>query len=137
MGPYCDPRSEWWMQPVGGDREAIAAFKAAIDVPIAVGEREWSVAGYRHWLETGAADILGIDPARAEGITGFRNAARVIEAAASARLFELKPLPGPMQFDLVDDPIWHDGGWVKAPAGPGHGVEPRPEVIDRYRVDLS
>jgi D-galactarolactone cycloisomerase len=104
-------------------------------------------------------DVFGIDPARAEGVSGFRQSAAAIEAAGrvlnahawstavltaaslhlslaspAARLFELKPLPGPMQFDLVDEPFWHDAGVVRAPQRPGHGAEPRLSVIERYRV---
>ncbi|WP_413988737.1 mandelate racemase/muconate lactonizing enzyme family protein [Labrys okinawensis] len=133
------------------------ALKAAVSVPIAAGEREWQPAGYRRWIETEAVDIFGIDPARAEGITGFRLAAAAIEdagrivnahawstavltgaslhlslATRSAVLFELKPLPGPMQFELVEEPIWHDNGLVSAPPRPGHGAEPKMTAVDKY-----
>ena len=55
-------------------------------------------------------------------------------ASPATILFELKPIPGPMQFDLVDEPFWHDDGLIRAPDRPGHGAEPRPEVVERYRV---
>jgi L-alanine-DL-glutamate epimerase-like enolase superfamily enzyme len=150
----------WIEEPFHPSRVADhIALKAAVDVPIAAGEREWQAAGYQRWLDTGAVDVLGIDPARAEGVTGFRAAARAIEAAGrivnahawstavltgaslhlslatpSAVLFELKPLAGPMQFDLVDEPIWHERGVIRAPARPGHGAEPRMSVVEAYRV---
>ncbi|MCX5513289.1 mandelate racemase/muconate lactonizing enzyme family protein [Kaistia algarum] len=135
------------------------ALKAAVSTPIAAGEREWGEAGYRRWLDTGAVDIFGIDPARVEGITGFRRSAAAIEAAGkivnahawssavltaaslhlslaapSAILFELKPLPGPMQFELVEEPFWHENGLVRAPNRPGHGAEPIAAVIEKYKV---
>lgn len=134
-------------------------LKAAVPVPIGAGEREWQVAGYKRWIDTGAIEIFGIDPARAEGVTGFRLAAAQIEragktvnahawstavltgaslnlslASKSSRLFELKPLPGPMQFDLVEEPIWHENGLVKAPPRAGHGAEPRMDVVEKYRL---
>ncbi|MEJ1933812.1 mandelate racemase/muconate lactonizing enzyme family protein [Nostoc sp. NIES-2111] len=137
------------------------ALAKAVATPVAAGEREWSAAGYRRWTETGAISVYGIDPARVEGVTGFRASAAVIEAAGgtvnahawstavltgaslhlslacrSAKLFELKPLPGPMQFDLVDEPFWHTDGMVRAPSRPGHGAEPLARVIERYRVTL-
>ena len=133
------------------------ALAGAVRTPVAAGEREWSVAGYRRWIETGAIAVYGIDPARVEGVTGFRQSAAAIEEAGgtvnahawstavltaaslhlslatpSARLFELKPLPGPMQFDLVDEPFWHDKGAVTAPRRPGHGAVPRPDMLKRY-----
>ncbi|MGN6101153.1 MAG: mandelate racemase/muconate lactonizing enzyme family protein, partial [Devosia sp.] len=48
------------------------ALKAAVDVPIGTGEREWTVTGYARLIESGTVDVVGIDPARAEGMTGFR-----------------------------------------------------------------
>lgn len=142
------------------DIPAHRALKTAVRTRIAAGEREYTLAGYRRWIEAGAVDVFGIDPARVEGVTGFRRAAAAVEAAGrtvnahawstavltgaslhlslaspSAELFELKPLPGPMQFDLVDEPIWHRDGLVSAPARPGHGAEPRAEVLARYVVE--
>jgi len=150
----------WIEEPFHPSRVADhVALKKAVPVPVAAGEREWQAAGYRRWIETGAIDVYGIDPARVEGITGFRLAAAAIEksggtvnahawstavltgaslhlslAAHSAQLFELKPLAGPMQFDLVDEPFWHENGLVKPPARPGHGAEPKMAVIEKYRV---
>ncbi len=140
-------------------RDDHAALRDATGARVAAGEREWSVAGYTGWLDQGVVDVFGIDPARVEGVTGFRAAAAVVEAAGrtinahawstavltaaslhlslaspSAELFELKPLPGPMQHDLVDEPFWHRGGQVRAPSRPGHGATPRASVLDRYHV---
>ena len=150
----------WIEEPFHPSRVADhRALRAAVKTAIAAGEREWSEDGYRRWLATGAVDVFGIDPGRAEGVSGFRRAQGAIEAgggtvnahawstavltaaslhlslaAPSARLFELKPKPGPMQFDLVDEPFWHDSGWVAAPRRAGHGAEPKPAVIEKYQV---
>jgi D-galactarolactone cycloisomerase len=150
----------WIEEPFHPSRVADhVALARAVATPVAAGEREWSAAGYRRWTETGAISVYGIDPARVEGVTGFRASAGVIEAAGgtvnahawstavltaaslhlslscrSARLFELKPLPGPMQFDLVAEPFWHEGGMVRSPSRSGHGAEPLQSVIERYRV---
>jgi L-alanine-DL-glutamate epimerase-like enolase superfamily enzyme len=135
------------------------ALKARTKTLVAAGEREWGLPGYRRWIESGAVDVFGIDPARVEGVTGFRNIAAEIEAAGkivnahawstavlsaaslhlslasrAAILFELKPIPGPMQFDLVAEPFWHENGQVSAPNLPGHGAEPIMSVIERHRV---
>ena len=135
------------------------ALKARTKTLVAAGEREWNLQGYRRWIESGAVDVFGIDPARVEGVTGFRNIAAEIEAAGkivnahawstavltaaslhlslasrASILFELKPIPGPMQFDLVAEPFWHEDVLVRAPNRPGHGAEPIVSVVERYRV---
>jgi L-alanine-DL-glutamate epimerase-like enolase superfamily enzyme len=46
-------------------------LKAATKLPIASGEREFTVAGYRRLMESSSIDIIGVDPARAEGVTSF------------------------------------------------------------------
>jgi D-galactarolactone cycloisomerase len=39
-----------------------------------------------------------------------------------------------MQFDLVETPFWHHDGMVSATERPGHGAEPKADVVERYRV---
>src|SRR6202035_4418950 len=46
-------------------------LKAATRMPIASGEREFTVTGYRRLMESNSVDIIGVDPARAEGVTSF------------------------------------------------------------------
>ena len=51
---------------------------------IAYGEKEWDLDGFERILDTGTVDVVGIDPGRAEGITGLqagRRADRVLPAA--------------------------------------------------------
>jgi L-alanine-DL-glutamate epimerase-like enolase superfamily enzyme len=151
----------WIEEPLGPwDPAGYADLRAKTRALIAYGEREWQVEGYEHILQTGTCDVLGVDPGRAEGITGFKlitdrieahrrqaNAhawsSAIVSAASLAvsfsspacRLFELKPLRNPMQHDLVVDPIEHVDGWVYPPTGtPGLGVEIVEDVVDRYRI---
>jgi L-alanine-DL-glutamate epimerase-like enolase superfamily enzyme len=151
---------KWMEEPlhpsdVAGHKEV----KAKTSTLIAAGEREWGLPGHRRWIESGAIDVFGIDPGRVEGVTGFRtiaaevaSAGKIVNAHAwstavltaaslhlslasrAAILFELKPIPGPMQFDLIAEPFWHEAGLVRAPARPGHGAEPIMPVVERYRV---
>jgi L-alanine-DL-glutamate epimerase-like enolase superfamily enzyme len=151
----------WIEEPLGAwDPEGYANLRAKTTTRIAYGEKEWDLAGFERILATGTVDVVGIDPGRAEGITGFRLAADRIEAArrqanahawSSAicsaaslamsfsspafRLFELKPLRNPMQHDLVTEPFGHTDGWVYPPTGPGLGIEVIDEVVDRYRSE--
>ena len=102
--------------------------------------------------------MIGVDPGRAEGITGFQKVCERVEAlrcqanahawssaivsAASLAVsfstpvcqqFEVKPLRNPMQHDLVARPLEHVGGWMEQPALPGLGIEVLDDVVDHYR----
>jgi len=135
------------------------ALKAAVTVPVASGEREWTVSGYQRLIDSGTVDVLGVDPARAEGITGFRaidqlagaagltvNAhawSTAITTAASlhlslaspnTRLFELKPFPVAVQQELVKSPVAQVAGFVTAPEGPGLGIEVDEDALQHLVV---
>jgi L-alanine-DL-glutamate epimerase-like enolase superfamily enzyme len=135
-------------------------LRAKSTTRLAYGEKEWTVAGFDRVLTTGTVDVVGVDPGRAEGITGFKKICDRVEACrrqanahawssaiASAaslavsfsspvcKLFELKPLRNPMQHDLVTEPFDHVGGWVYPPQGPGLGIEIIEEVVDGYRSE--
>jgi len=151
----------WYEEPLHPNNdEGYARLRHAIDLPIATGEREWTVAGYRRLIRSGVADIIMVDPGRAEGVTGFQkviqlsaqsalsfnahtwssaiNTAASIHLTASAPnyiVFELKPLPSPMQHELVTNPIEQKDGWVTVPEGPGLGVEVDERVVRKYLFD--
>lgn len=152
----------WIEEPLyPSDIRGYKQLRAAVHTPIASGEREWSVEAYAALLETDTVDIFGIDPARAEGLTGFVKAAAMITAARrtvnahawstaittaaslhaslctpASRLFEFKPIPGPMQFELVDAPIWHEDGWAKPLTAPGLGVDVKEDIVRKYQVEV-
>lgn len=151
----------WIEEPLGPwDREGYRRLRAAVDTAIAWGEREWDARGYDEVLGTGCVDVVGVDPGRVRGVTGFQQVAARVEAAGrtlnahawssaivsaaslaasfaspAARLFELKPLPNPMQDELVERPITHVDGWMLPPTGAGLGLDLIPDVVDRYRLD--
>jgi len=150
----------WIEEPLGAwDPEGYANLRAKTTALIAYGEKEWTLEGFERVLGTGTVDVVGIDPGRAEGITGFKRATERVEAyrrqanahawssaivsAASlavsfsspaCKLFELKPLRNPMQHELVPEPIEHVDGWVYPPSQrPGLGIDIQEDVVDRYR----
>lgn len=139
----------WLEEPLGhDDPEGYRALRAGSGIRIAYGEREWNARGVQRIVESGTVDVVGLDPGRVEGITGFHRAAQICEmyrrqanahnfstaivGAASAslswanpscRLLELQPVYGIAQRDLVDRPVWHEDGFVPMPTGPGLGIE--------------
>lgn len=152
---------DWIEEPLGAwDPGGYATLRAKSRARIGYGEKEWNLQGYERILDTGTVDVVGIDPARAEGITGFRLVADRVEAARrqanahawssaicsaaslalsfaspACQLFELKPLRNPMQHELVVSPVEHVDGWMYPPTGPGLGIEVIDEVVERYRSE--
>jgi L-alanine-DL-glutamate epimerase-like enolase superfamily enzyme len=157
---FDDYNIDWIEEPLGAwDPQGYADLRAKTKTLIAYGEREWQVTGFEEILKTGTCDVFGIDPGRAEGITGFKKAVDRVEAysrtanahawssaiisaaslavsfsSAAFKLFEFKPLVNPMQNDLITEPFKHSEGWVYPPLGkPGLGIEIIEDVIDKYR----
>jgi L-alanine-DL-glutamate epimerase-like enolase superfamily enzyme len=158
---FAEQGLSWIEEPLGPwDADGYRRLRAAVDTALAWGEREWDARGYDEVLGTGCVDVVGVDPGRVRGITGFQQIAARVESAGrqlnahawsssivsaaslaasfaspAAKLFELKPLPNPMQDELVTKPITHHEGWMLPPAGDGLGIEMRPDVVERFRLD--
>lgn len=140
------------------DLDGYRRLRAAADLRICTGEKGWHAAHYRGLIDSGAIDVLMTDPGKAEGVTGtwavigmaaaagrhwnahswssaLNTAAslHLAVAAPNALLFELKPLPSPMQHELVRVPIEQRDGWITPPDGPGLGVEVDEAVVRLYR----
>ncbi|MFV0384991.1 mandelate racemase/muconate lactonizing enzyme family protein [Paracoccus sp. (in: a-proteobacteria)] len=150
----------WLEEPLGhDDPQGYAALRAASGIRIAYGEREWNARGVQRIVGTGTVDVIGLDPGRVEGITGFRKAAdicalnrrqanahnfstAIVGAASQAlsfacpacTLLELQPVYGPAQKDLVDRPVWHGEGYVNLPTGPGLGIEINEDLVNSARM---
>lgn len=152
---------DWIEEPLGAwDPEGYANLRSKTKTLIAYGEREWTVDGFEQVLATGTCDVIGCDPGRAGGITGFKKVTERVEqyrrqanahawssaivsaaslaisfSSTACKLFEFKPLENPMQHELVTTPFEHVDGWVYPPTGPGLGIEVIDEVVDRYRSE--
>ncbi len=151
----------WLEEPLGDrDAEGYRALRAGTSLKIAYGEKEWNFRGVQAIVESGTVDVVGLDPGRIEGITGFVKAAEIcaayrrqanahnfstaiVSAASQALSFasvacrelELQPVYGPAQADLVDRPVWHDGGFVRMPDGVGLGIEINEDLVASARLD--
>jgi L-alanine-DL-glutamate epimerase-like enolase superfamily enzyme len=152
-------RLYWLEDPlVEQDLDGYRRLHAAVATRICTGEKGWHAAHYRSLIESGAVDVIMVDPGKAEGITGTW---RIIEMAAAAGrawnahswssalntaaslhlaaaasntlVVELKPAPSPMQHELVTNPIGQTDGWVAPPDGPGLGVDVDEAVVAGYR----
>jgi L-alanine-DL-glutamate epimerase-like enolase superfamily enzyme len=140
------------------DIEGFRKLRMHVKTLVATGEREWNVAAYERLIATGIVDVVGCDPGRAEGITGFLQLIQRVETAsiwynahawssaiitaASLALsaisdrclvFEMKPIENPMQDELVVSPFKQKDGWIDVPKAPGLGIEVREDVVAKYR----
>lgn len=139
------------------DIDGYRSLRAAVTTRLGTGEKGWTGDHFGRLIESAALDVLLIDPGKAEGVTGTWNvireaaaaglswnahswssalntAASLHMAAASSNVLvlELKPLPSPMQHELVRTPIEALDGWVTVPIGPGLGVEVDEVVVRGY-----
>ena len=137
--------------------EGYRRLRGATHTPISMGEREWTVAGYKRLIEQNIGDIFMVDPGRVEGVTGVRRVIDLLEAsnlifnahtwssaintAASIHLtastpnylvLEMKPVRSPMQHELVCQPIEQSGGYVAVSDAPGLGIEINESVVQKY-----
>lgn len=152
---------DWLEEPLGAwDPHGYAALRYATRLRLAYGEREWTAEGYQRLLDTGTVDVVGVDPGRVGGLTGFRVVAGLVEAARrqlnahawssaivtaaslaaslaspAAGVIEVKPLASPMQDELVTSPIHHRDGWLDARKEPGLGIDVDERVVAHYRQD--
>jgi L-alanine-DL-glutamate epimerase-like enolase superfamily enzyme len=102
-------------------------------------------------------DVIMVDPGKAEGPSGAWNvinmaaaagrswnahswssalntaaALHMAVAAPNTLIFEVKPIPSPMQHELVTNPIDQVDGWISPPDGPGLGVDVDESVVASY-----
>ena len=155
LEPY---RLRWIEQPLPShDLAAHAKLRGAVTTPIGTGEDEWNPQSYKRLMEAGGVDVVQLDPGRCLGITGCRQALKMIEAAnldASAHTWssalntaaslhmlanspnhvgmDLKPHPSPMQHELVTDPWVQVDGYVHLRDAPGLGVTVDEAAVAKY-----
>jgi L-alanine-DL-glutamate epimerase-like enolase superfamily enzyme len=159
MAEAFEPYRLYWLEDAlpEGDLEGWKRLRAATATPLCTGEKGWTVAVFRRLIDTGALDVVMIDPGKAEGVTGTK---KVIEyaahsnvawnahswssaintaaslhlcaASANVLLLELKPEPGPMQNDIVSAPIVMKDGYITVSDEPGLGIAVDDAAVRRY-----
>ncbi len=157
FAPY---RLRWIEEPLPPwDLESHRALRGQVDIAIGTGEQEWNLEGYRRLLRYGAADIVQMDPARTQGITGTHAIAKFLEAenkpftlhtwssaictaagiaiqagVGNALTFDHKPHDSPMQTELVENPWVVTNGVIPLRDEPGLGITVRESVVQRYAI---
>jgi len=148
----------WIEEPlVPMDLDGLASLDAMTDIPLACGENEFGIHGFKQLLETGAVTYVMPDIGRAGGILETKKIAGLAEAfgvvvslhnyasgvllAATLHLMASTPNTKLLEYDptgdlvyeeLLAEPLEWDGAWVRVPEGPGLGVVLRDEVREKY-----
>ena len=141
----------WLEEPVpDDDHQGSAKVAAALDIPVATGEYEYTLAGFRSLVEHHAADILQPDVWRL-GISGWMKVAAIAEAWRlplaphwvhnfHVHLVGATPAGLILEYfpwfdDLFVEPVVVRDGYVEAPDRPGHGLEFREEAIRELSIE--
>jgi L-alanine-DL-glutamate epimerase-like enolase superfamily enzyme len=147
----------WLEEPVWPpeDYRGLAAVARAIATPVAAGENEATVFGFRELLAQGAAGIVQPSVAKVGGLGEARKIAALAAAAnvalvphsfyfgpglaATLHLAAATPgVPwveypgGELATPLLETPLRPEAGWLAPPSTPGLGGRPNPEALRRY-----
>jgi D-galactarolactone cycloisomerase len=154
LEPY---RLFWLEEPVWPpeDYPGLAQVAAATETPIALGENESTVFGFREIIEHRAGDILQPSVTKVGGIAEFKKIVALAQAAnlpIAPHSFYFGPglaatlhvaasfggtLPvefptGELETPFLREPIRASDGWIQVPDGPGLGVEVNEDAIRRH-----
>ena len=158
----CAPHDIFWLEdpmPWFDERHTLQRLKAAVSIPIAAGETEYTPFGLRTMVADGLVDYLIIDSTWAGGLTTWRKAAVMAElynvplaahhdpqihvhaVAASPTGFILESFADPTR-----DPLWFElfrerpaivDGFMAVPETPGLGLELREDTLQKYGIKLG
>ena len=127
--------------------DAMAYVRRKIDIPVATGERLFTIFRFRELLERGGADVVQPDMAHCGGMLEARkisaiadshyaafaphNANGEISYASAVQLAACVPNflvlehfpPEPWRFEVCRNPMVVEDGWLRIPDRPGLGVE--------------
>jgi D-galactarolactone cycloisomerase len=155
-----DQRVFWFEEPFPPeDLDAYVALRPKLSVPLAAGENEFGVQGFREILRAGAVDIAQPDACRTGGITesmriarmaaehGVRIAphtwsdavalianAHVVAAIPHGVTVEVDQTGNPSIDELLSEPLRIEDGLLHLPDGPGLGIELNQATVDRLAV---
>jgi L-alanine-DL-glutamate epimerase-like enolase superfamily enzyme len=150
----------WFEEPfLPEDLDHYSAFRAEAGVPLAAGENEFGVQGFRELISRGLVDIVQPDCSRSGGITeclrigllaqehGLRVATHtwsdavalvanlhLVASLANGLMVEIDQTGNDLIDDLLAEPLRLVDGELSVPDAPGLGIELNPEILDRYTV---
>jgi L-alanine-DL-glutamate epimerase-like enolase superfamily enzyme len=152
----------WLEEPVWPpeDYEGLARVAAALDTPIAAGENEATLIGFRDMLRARAVDILQPSPTKVGGLGEAKKIATLAQAgnvavvphsfyfgpglAAALHLAASTPgiawvewPMGELVTPLLEAPIRPEAGWLAPPGVPGLGGRPNAAALGRHPLGAA
>ena len=150
----------WFEEPFEPENlDAFASLRGDVQVPLAAGENEFGLQGFRELIRSQAVDIVQPDASRCGGISevkrvadaahaaGLRVAthswsdavaivanAHVISAVPNGITVEVDQTGNPLVEQLLDEPLQIANGQIALSDAPGLGITVNREVIDAYRL---
>lgn len=150
----------WFEEPFPPEEiDRYAALRARISVPLAAGENDFGVQGFREIIRAGAVDIVQPDACRAGGITecariaslaaqhGLRVATHTwsdaVALVANAHLVASLPHGLTVEVDqtgnqfienLLSEPLRIEDGLLQLSDAPGLGIEIDPSALERLAM---
>ncbi len=150
----------WFEEPFAPeDIDSFVELRSRISVPLAAGENEFGVQGFRELLRAGAVDIVQPDVSRAGGISecfrigelaatfdagvathswsdavAIMGNAHLIAALPRGITVEVDRSGNPMVDDLLVEPILVKDGYLRLSNAPGLGIEVNQAVVEQLRL---
>jgi D-arabinonate dehydratase len=146
----------WFEEPlIADDIQGMAEIKAAINIPVATGEHEYTKYGFRELISLGGVDIVQPDIGRVGGVTEWMKVAHMAHgfdlpvAPHAVQLVHLHVACATPNLKIVEymntalegDRIWYtefpqpkNGMWSPYPDKPGLGLELDPYAVEKYSV---
>ena len=150
----------WYEEPFAPeDIDSYVALRQVVDVPIAGGENEFGLQGFREVIRAKALDIVQPDASRCGGISevwkiaemaeesglgvathSWNDAvaimanAHVVAAMPNGVTVEVDQMNNPFVNELLVEPLQIEDGELQLSHAPGLGIQLDLEVIDKFRM---
>lgn len=150
----------WLEEPlINDDIDGYARLAAAVNVPIAAGENEYTKYGFKELISKRAVDIVQPDATRSGGIMEVKKIAAIADAfqmrvaphiftsgvslmanmhiivsSPNVMIMEYDRTINPLRDELLIEPLRYENGYVHFPQGiPGLGVSLTDELIEKFK----
>lgn len=150
----------WYEEPFAPENiDAFVALHREVEIPLAAGENEFGLQGFRELIRAGAVDIVQPDASRCGGISEVWKVAKlaqeysmrfvthswsdavaiianaqVVSAMPNGISVEIDQMNNPFVNDLLDEPLSITEGLLKLSDAPGLGISLNTDVVERLRM---
>jgi D-galactarolactone cycloisomerase len=158
-----DQKVFWFEEPFPPeDIDSYVALRPKLSIPLAAGENDFGIQGFRELLRAKALDIVQADASRAGGITeclrigrlaaeanvrfaphtwsdavAVMTNAHVIAALQNSITVEVDQTGNPFIEELLTEPLQIKDGLLQLPDRPGLGIELNPKTVARLAMPAN